>query len=86
MLVMTRKKNESLVINNDIVVTVVEIREDKARLGIVVPKAVPVHRQEVFDAIHGSSTKSAPSPTPPQASIPPRFNAYERVVSPRRVA
>jgi carbon storage regulator len=53
MLVMSRKKNESIVINENITVTVVEIRGDKVRLGIVVPKEVPVHRQEVWDAIHG---------------------------------
>jgi carbon storage regulator len=53
MLVLSRKKNESIVINNDIIVTVVEIRGDKVRLGIVAPKEVPVHRQEVYDAIHG---------------------------------
>jgi carbon storage regulator len=61
MLVLSRKKNESIVINNDITVTVVEIRGDKVRLGIVAPKEVPVHRQEVFDAIHGA--KEAPEPT-----------------------
>ena len=55
MLVLSRKKNESIVINNDITVTVVEIRGDKVRLGIVAPKEVPVHRQEVFEAIHGKS-------------------------------
>ena len=55
MLVLSRKKNESIVINNDITVTVVEIRGDKVRLGIVAPKSVPVHRQEVFDAIHGKT-------------------------------
>jgi len=53
MLVLSRKKNESIVINNDITVTIVEIRGDKVRLGIVAPKDVPVHRQEVYDAIHG---------------------------------
>jgi carbon storage regulator len=52
MLVLSRKKNESIVINNDITITVVEIRGDKVRLGIVAPKTVPVHRQEVFDEIH----------------------------------
>jgi carbon storage regulator len=61
MLVLSRKKNESIVINNDITVTVVEIRGDKVRLGIVAPKEVPVHRQEVFEAIHGKG--SAPSQT-----------------------
>jgi len=53
MLVLSRKKNESIVINNDIVITVVEIRGDKVRLGIEAPKDVPVHRQEVYEAIHG---------------------------------
>jgi carbon storage regulator len=52
MLVLSRKKNESIVINNDITITVVEIRGDKVRLGIVAPKEIPVHRQEVYDAIH----------------------------------
>ncbi len=54
MLVLSRKKNESIVINNDIVITVVEIRGDKIRLGIVAPKDVPVHREEVYEAIHGA--------------------------------
>lgn len=53
MLVLSRKKNESIVINDEITVTVVEIRGDKVRLGIVAPKEIPVHRQEVHDAIHG---------------------------------
>jgi carbon storage regulator len=53
MLVLSRKKNESIVINTDIVITVVEIRGDKVRLGIVAPKDVPVHREEVYEAIHG---------------------------------
>jgi carbon storage regulator len=59
MLVLSRKKNESIVINNDITVTVVEIRGDKVRLGIVAPKEVPVHRQEVYDAIHGKAVEAA---------------------------
>ena len=64
MLVLSRKKNESIVINNDITVTVVEIRGDKVRLGIVAPKDVPVHRQEVYDAIHGKD----PGPAAPSAN------------------
>ena len=58
MLVLSRKKNESIVINNDITVTVVEIRGDKVRLGIVAPKEVPVHRQEVYDAIQRENAKA----------------------------
>ena len=59
MLVLSRKKNESIVINNDIVMTVVEIRGDKVRLGIVAPKDVPVHREEVYEAIHGEEPAAA---------------------------
>jgi len=46
MLVLSRKKNESIVINNDITIVVVEIRGDKVRLGVEAPKEVPVHRRE----------------------------------------
>ena len=51
MLVFSRKKDEKFVIGDRIVVTVVEIRGDKVRLGIEAPKEVAVHRREVFDAI-----------------------------------
>ena len=63
MLVLSRKKNESIIINNDITITVVEIRGDKVRLGIVAPKDVPVHRQEVYEAIHGKMP-APPVPVP----------------------
>ena len=51
MLVLSRKKNESIVINDDITLVVVEIRGDKVRLGVEAPKEVPVHRREVYEAI-----------------------------------
>ncbi|HOP77404.1 MAG: carbon storage regulator CsrA [Thermogutta sp.] len=51
MLVLSRKKNESIVINDQITIVVVEIRGDKVRLGIEAPKDVPVHRREVYEAI-----------------------------------
>lgn len=56
MLVLSRKKNESIVINNDITIVVVEIRGDKVRLGVEAPKDVPVHRREVYDAIKRNNT------------------------------
>ncbi len=61
MLVLSRKKSESTVINDDIVVTVVEVRGDKVRLGNQAPREVPVHRKEVLDAIlreSGAATDS----------------------------
>ena len=64
MLVLSRKKNESIVINNDITVTVVEIRGDKVRLGIAAPREVPVRRQEVFDAIQEKAAKELPPERP----------------------
>lgn len=57
MLVLSRKKNESIIIGDqetlgfEIKIVVVEIRGDKVRLGIEAPKSVPVHRQEVYQAI-----------------------------------
>jgi carbon storage regulator len=51
MLVLSRKKNESIVINDDIRIVVVEIRGDKVRLGVEAPAEVPVHRLEVYEAI-----------------------------------
>ena len=61
MLVLSRKKNESIVINNDIRIVVVEIRGDKVRLGVEAPKEVPVHRREVYDAIKRNAGMPAPA-------------------------
>jgi carbon storage regulator len=69
MLVLSRKKNESIVINNDITIVVVEIRGDKVRLGVEAPKEVPVHRREVYDAIQRNSrAEGGATPEPPAAS------------------
>ncbi|MFT4555423.1 MAG: carbon storage regulator [Planctomycetaceae bacterium] len=51
MLVLSRQRDESIIIGDNIVITIVDIRGDKVRLGIEAPKEVPVHRQEVYDAI-----------------------------------
>ncbi len=51
MLVLSRQRNESIVIGDDIVITVVDVRGDKVKLGIEAPKEVPVHRREVYEAI-----------------------------------
>ena len=64
MLVLSRKKNESIVINNDIRIVVVEIRGDKVRLGVEAPREVPVHRREVYEAIQKSSNSTVDGETP----------------------
>ncbi len=61
MLVLSRKKNESIVINDDVKIVVVEIRGDKVRLGIEAPKEVPVHRNEVYEAIRKMSDEQTSS-------------------------
>lgn len=67
MLVLSRKKNESIVIADMITIVVVEIRGDKVRLGIEAPADIPVHRQEVWDAIQREALRAqagAESPLP----------------------
>jgi carbon storage regulator CsrA len=66
MLVFSRRKNEAIAIGPNILLTVVEIRGDKVRLGIVSPGEMPVHRQEVFDAIHGRTPPVQPRPESPE--------------------
>jgi carbon storage regulator len=64
MLVLSRKKNESIIINDNITVTVVEIRGDKVRLGIDAPKEVSVHRREVYEAIQNQAKAARDNSTP----------------------
>lgn len=51
MLVMTRQTNESIMIGDDVEITIVDVRGDKVRLGINAPREVSVHRKEVYEAI-----------------------------------
>lgn len=62
MLVLSRKKNESICIGNDIEVVVVEVRGDKVRLGIQAPKDVTVHRREVYEAIARQAKRNEQQP------------------------
>ena len=52
MLVLSRQLDETIMIGDDIAITVVDIRQNKVRLGITAPANVPVHRQEVYETIH----------------------------------
>ncbi|MHC4387283.1 MAG: carbon storage regulator CsrA [Planctomycetota bacterium] len=51
MLVLSRQKDESIMIGDDVEITIVDVRGDKVRLGITAPKEIPVHRREVYEAI-----------------------------------
>ena len=51
MLVLSRQKDESIMIGDDVEITIIDVSGDKVRLGITAPKSVPVHRREVYDAI-----------------------------------
>jgi len=51
MLVLSRKKDETIMIGDNIEITIVDVRGDKVRVGINAPKEIPVHRKEVYEAI-----------------------------------
>lgn len=81
--VLSRKKNEAIVIGDNIVVTVVEIRGDKVRLGIEIPREMSLHRKEVLDAIRGHAAQlpspapaavHRPEPTPPPPKAPDKLD------------
>ena len=59
MLVLSRQRDESIIIGDNIVITVVDIRGDKVRLGIDAPKEIPVHREEVYEAIKKESMNAS---------------------------
>lgn len=55
MLALTRKKNEALIINNNIEITVLEVKGDQVKIGISAPKEVPVYRKEVYVQIQDAN-------------------------------
>ena len=59
MLVLSRHRDESIMIGDNVVVTIVDIRGDKVRLGIDAPTEIPVHRQEVYDAIQRENREAS---------------------------
>jgi carbon storage regulator len=59
MLVLSRQRDESIMIGDNIVITIVDIRGDKVRLGIEAPTEIPVHRQEVYEAIQRENLRAA---------------------------
>lgn len=65
MLALSRKKDEAIVINNDIVITVIEVKGEQVKLGITAPKSVPIYRQEVYVQIQEANQEAASSAVNP---------------------
>jgi carbon storage regulator len=59
MLVLTRGKDESIMVGQNVEVTIVDIRGNTVRLGIAAPRSIPVHRREIFENIHREKTVEA---------------------------
>ncbi len=59
MLALSRKKNEALIINNNIEITILEIKGDQVKIGINAPKEVPVYRKEVYEQIQKENAEAA---------------------------
>lgn len=76
MLVLSRQRDESIIIGDNIVITIVDIRGDKVRLGIQAPTEIPVHRQEVYDAIQRENAMKESEAHRPSSQSPSK-NASE---------
>ena len=61
MLALSRKKDEAIIINDDIEITVIEVKGDQVKLGISAPKSVPIYRKEVYAQIHAANKEAVAS-------------------------
>ena len=67
MLVLSRQRDESIMIGDDVEIIIVDVRGDKVRLGITAPKSIPVHRREIYDAIQREKNEKKELEKQPQA-------------------
>jgi carbon storage regulator len=74
MLILSRKVNEKIVIGENVVVSIIEVRGDQVKIGIEAPKTVKVFRQEVFDAIQSENRRAAATSIDslPSIDLPPK--------------
>ena len=72
MLVLSRRRDESIMIGDDVEIIIVDIRGDKVRLGITAPKSVPVHRREIYDAIQKDKAEKKEPQKPEKAEQQPK--------------
>ena len=79
MLVLSRQRDESIMIGDDVEITIVDVRGDKVRLGITAPKSIPVHRREIYDAIQRekAAAKQAEAQQHPEETTTPEEPAKQ---------
>jgi carbon storage regulator len=68
MLVLSRQRDESIMIGDDVKITIVDVRGDKVRLGITAPKEIPVHRMEIYEAIQREKREKQTQEQPVEAA------------------
>ena len=81
MLVLTRHVHQSIVIGQDVVITVLEVRGDQVRLGITAPKDVQVHREEVFAALSAAERQDNGRTDPASPAVAPHGAVPQKAVS-----
>ena len=88
MLVLSRQRDESIMIGDDVEIIIVDVRGDKVRLGITAPKEIPVHRREIYDAIQREKAEKKQAPEPkndePKAKQDEKPKADEAQESPKQ--
>jgi carbon storage regulator len=80
MLVLSRQRDESIMIGDNVEITIVDVRGDKVRLGITAPKEIPVHRREIYDAIQREKAAAAAKDSPEHPESVPQ-DEPEKVAS-----
>ena len=69
MLVLSRRKDETIMIGDDVEITIVDVRGDTVRLGIKAPRSVSVHRKEIYDAIQAENIAAAKESPPDEKAV-----------------
>lgn len=69
MLVLSRRKDETIIIGDEVEITIVDVRGDTVRLGIKAPRSVSVHRKEIYDAIQAENIAAAQESVPDQTAV-----------------